>query len=64
MVCNQLLPMAAKWSQLIELLLCCGVGVAVFIAIASLLKMEEAKMVMDILARRFHRKKPLKPTDV
>lgn len=64
LVCNQLLPMAAKWSQLIELLLCCGVGVAVFIAIASLLKMEEAKMVMDILARRFHRKKPLKPTDV
>jgi len=56
-VCNHVLPMDAKMAQLFELILCFVLGVTSFIGAAFLLKMEEAKMVLDIMLRRWRRKR-------
>ncbi len=55
LLCGHYLPMDHKMIQLFELLLCFVLGVATFIGTAFLLKMEEAKMVLDILLRRRHK---------
>ena len=45
-LCANVLPMTAKWAQLLELFACFVVGVAVFLAAAFCFKMEEAKMLI------------------
>ncbi len=57
-LCANVLPMTAKWAQLLELFACFVVGVAVFsLAAAFCFKMEEAKMLIGIVQRRLHIKK-------
>lgn len=46
-----------KVVQLIEVVVSAGLGVLVFAGLALALKMEEAEMVKNLLAKRFRRKR-------
>ena len=57
------LPMSNKILQIIQLLVCVGLGILVYAFVSLKIKMPEAEQVMDILRRKFRSKQKKTPPD-
>ena len=52
---EQVLDVSSKLVQLGQVLICVGVGVAVYAILAVVLRMEEAQMVLGVVKRKLRR---------